>query len=215
MDRYVNFSDRNFFSINNLYGDFFSEYSQGIKHVKWNNFKWKGMTLMKDPMSLSIYQQLIQDLLPKTIIEFGTYDGGSASWMNDICKSLDIETKIYTFDKCFERVNKNLDENIKFFNLDNYNIKEFIKQNVKIFEGMVHPILVIEDSHENFVEVIEEIDIFLSCGDYLIVEDTIDECKHNALSLFLENKKYKVDAKYCDFWGYNNTWNYNSFLVKE
>ena len=48
-------------------------YLLDIKNTKWNKFKWKNLTLMKDPMTLTIYQQLIQDLKPRTIIEFGTH----------------------------------------------------------------------------------------------------------------------------------------------
>ena len=49
-----------------------------------NLFKWKDLTLMKDPMTLSIYLQLLQDVKPKTILEFGTYEGGSSLWMKDM-----------------------------------------------------------------------------------------------------------------------------------
>jgi len=42
-------------------------YSLNIKNTKWNKFKWKNLTLMKDPMTLTIYQQLIQDLKKSSI----------------------------------------------------------------------------------------------------------------------------------------------------
>ena len=65
------------------------------------------------------------------------------------------------------------------------------------------------------MELLTEIDQFLSKDDYLIVEDTIDEQKYQQMLEFLENDKYEVDTYYCDFWGYNNTWNFNSFLRKK
>ena len=63
---------------------FLNIYTQKIKEVKWNHHKWKGLTLMKDPMTLSIYMMMIQDIKPKTIMEFGTYDGISALWMEEL-----------------------------------------------------------------------------------------------------------------------------------
>ena len=60
-------------------------YIETIKTSKWKKHKWKGLTLMKDPMTLSIYM-MIQDIKPKTILEFGTCDGCSALWMEDIMK---------------------------------------------------------------------------------------------------------------------------------
>ena len=56
----------------------FEAYTLIIKRAKWTRFSWKGLTLMKDPMTLTIYLQLIQELKPKSILEFGTFVGGSA-----------------------------------------------------------------------------------------------------------------------------------------
>ena len=46
-----------------------------------------------------------------------------------------------------------------------------------LFEEMESPILMIEDSHINVPELIKSIDPFLRSGDYLIIEDTLDQKK--------------------------------------
>ena len=79
---------------------------------------------------------------------------------------------------------------------------------------MQHPVIVIEDSHENTVQLLAVIDRLMQPGDYLVVEDTLDVRKHRALEQFLMNSDYLVDTHYCDFWGFNNSWNFNSFLLK-
>lgn len=187
---------------------------QIIKTTKWNKFKWKGLTLMKDPLTLSIYQQLFNDVLPGTIIEFGAYEGGSALWMQDICKSLGLKTKIITFDINKENY-KCTDKDIEFYNLDCTHIKKFFEINYKSFENLKKPIVVIEDCHINVKEICTEVDKFLSTNDYLIVEDTLDFQKHSEMKSFLnQNKNYVIERNYCDFWGMNNTWNVNSFLRK-
>ena len=75
---------------------------------------------MKDPMTLSIYLQLLQDLKPKTILEFGTYEGGSALWMHDLMISLNLECKIHTFDINSEKVRLPNLESLIFHQLDNF-----------------------------------------------------------------------------------------------
>ena len=146
--RFVNIRERQFATVLHQFSvAFFNNYCQKIKHSKWNYSKWKGLTLMKDPMTLSIYMMMIQDIKPKTILEFGTYDGGSALWMEDIMKALSLDCKIHTFDINPDRVKLPRDRKIKYHELDNYKINDFIDQSRELFGNMESPILIIEDSH--------------------------------------------------------------------
>ena len=161
--RFFNIKERNFFSIISYFShNFVTEYANKIKDTKWNLFKWKDLTLMKDPMTLSIYLQLLQDVKPKTILEFGTYEGGSSLWMKDMTKSLGFECEIYTFDIDENKVKLTQDDDINFYCLDNYDIKKFVVDNKNLLSNLESPILVFEDSHENVIEVLTEIDQFLS-----------------------------------------------------
>jgi len=212
--RFVNLETRSFQGlILGLEENMFAYYAQTIKHSKWNFSKWKNLTLMKDPMTITVYLNLLQELKPKTILEFGTYDGGSALWMDDMMKSLNIDCTIHTFDINEERVNIPVNTNIHFHQVDNYKIADFIANN-PLFENLAHPVLVIEDAHANVFGLLNCIDKLLQSGDYLIVEDTLDSTKYKAFEKFANGKKYLVDKHYCDFWGHNNSWNINSFLKK-
>ena len=177
--RFVNIKSRQFATvIYQLPAAFLQNYFQIIKATKWNKHKWKGLTLMKDPMTLSIYMMMIQDIKPKTILEFGTYDGGSALWMEDIIKSLLLDCKIHTFDINPDRVKLPADSKIKYHELDNKKINDFIDQSRELFENMESPILIIEDSHVNVDEIVRSINPFLKSGDYLVIEDTLDRKKY-------------------------------------
>tara|TARA_Y100001968_G_scaffold112514_1_gene101969 strand:- start:9218 stop:9739 length:522 start_codon:yes stop_codon:yes gene_type:complete len=172
---------------------------------------------MKDPMSLTIYMMMIQELKPKTILEFGTFDGGSALWMNDIMVSLGLECVIHTFDINANRVNLPKGNNIKFHQLDNYKINDFVAENNNLFKDLTSPIIMIEDSHENSPNLIKAMDPFLRSGDYLVIEDTIDRKKYEltiSSEDCMQNMNYEVDTYYCDFWGINNSWNINSIFRK-
>ena len=216
--RFVNIKSRQFATvIYQLSAAFLTTYTQTIKASKWNKHKWKGLTLMKDPMTLSIYMMMIQDIKPKTILEFGTYDGGSALWMEDIMKSLSLDCKIHTFDINPDRVKLPEDSKIKYHELDNNKINEFIDQSRELFEKMESPILIIEDSHVNVDEVVRSVDPFLQSGDYIVIEDTLDRKKYQDTILSengIRSMNYEVDTYYCDFWGVNNSWNINSIFRK-
>ena len=207
--RFVNIKRRKFATvIYQLSLASLNNYIETIKTSKWKKHKWKGLTLMKDPMTLSIYMMMIQDIKPKTILEFGTYDGGSALWMEDIMKSLSLDCKIHTFDINPDRVKLPEDSKIKYHELDNKNINQFIDQSSELFENMESPILIIEDSHVNVDEVVKSIDPFLKSGDYLVIEDTLDRQKYQDTILSengISSMNYEVDTYYCDFWGVNNS----------
>lgn len=179
-----------------------------IKHTKWNVQKWRGLTLMKDPMSLSIYQQMLQDQRFKTIIEVGTYEGGAALWLEDVNKSIGNSCTIYTIDIDEDRVNLPAESSVIFEHLDVYNIEEFDVSNIE------HPVLVIEDAHENLEGVMAYFDLLLQPGDYLVIEDTISNPKYEQVKNFIQDKPYLVDTTYCDMWGYNNSFNLNSIFKK-
>ncbi len=216
--RFINIKNRQFATvIYQISAAFLGKYTQTIKATKWNHHKWKGLTLMKDPMTLSIYMMMIQELKPKTILEFGTYDGGSALWMEDTINSLPFDCNIHTFDINEERVNLPQNSKIKFHKLDNHNINKFVDANKSLFENFERPILMIEDSHENTNGLIRALNPFLNSGDYLIIEDTLDQKKYNETILSedgIRNMNYEVDTFYCDFWGVNNSWNVNSIFKK-
>lgn len=215
-ERFVDFEDRTFLStIHNFYSDFMGDYMDKIKQAKWHNFKWKGLTLMKDPMSVGIYQQMLQDQKPKTILEFGTFEGGSALWMKDMMTSLGEPCVIHTFDINQEQIKLAPTQGIEIHHLDNNKIVAFVEQHRELFETMEHPILLIEDSHVNANELLHTLDQFVHTGDYVLVEDTLSEWKHDMTGEFVKDHDYKVDTYYCDFWGYNNSWNVNSILCKQ
>jgi len=194
-----------------------NKYHEKIQHSKWNHHKWRGLTLMKDPMTLSIYMMMFQDLKPKTILEFGTAYGGTALWMEDTLKSLSIECDIHTFDINQEIIKLPEDSKIICHELDNNKIDEFIDQKRNFFEGLESPIIMIEDSHTNAARLVKSMDQFLKIGDYLVIEDTLSKRKYNETILSgngINTKIYKVDTHYCDLWGLNNTWNVNSIFKK-
>ena len=59
---------------------------------------WRGLVFLKDPFSIVTYQQLLWDVKPQTIIEFGANSGGSAVWMADVMKIYGFQTHVFSMD---------------------------------------------------------------------------------------------------------------------
>lgn len=59
---------------------------------------WRGIIVLKDPLSLTINQQLLWELKPQTVIEFGAYKGGSALWTADMLKIFECQSRVISVD---------------------------------------------------------------------------------------------------------------------
>ena len=69
-------------------------------------------------------------------------------------------------------------------------------------------------------------DPYLRCGEYILIEDGIVDTlgsagqfgggPNPAIREFLTGNKprYEIDSAFCDFFGYNVTWNTNGYLRK-
>ena len=53
---------------------------------------------MKDPLDQTILQQLLWELKPRTVIEFGAYKGGSALWIADLLKLFGCQSRVVSID---------------------------------------------------------------------------------------------------------------------
>ena len=53
---------------------------------------------MKDPLDLTIIQQLLWELKPQIVIEFGAYKGGSALWIADVLKMFGCKSRVISID---------------------------------------------------------------------------------------------------------------------
>lgn len=54
----------------------------------WTNTRWLGHTVLKTPLDLWVYQEILHELRPALIVETGTWSGGSALYMANICDLL-------------------------------------------------------------------------------------------------------------------------------
>lgn len=63
----------------------------------WKNTSWLGVPILKNPLDLWIYQEILYEIRPDLIIECGTFRGGSALFLASLCDLLG-QGRILTID---------------------------------------------------------------------------------------------------------------------
>ena len=61
-------------------------------------YTWRGVLCNKNPFDMALYPMLLWERKPRTIIEIGSKEGGSAIWLADICARFGIDVRIVSVD---------------------------------------------------------------------------------------------------------------------
>ena len=134
----------------------------------WTSFLGVGM--MKNPMDLWVYQELMTKLRPKTIVETGTFAGGSALWFAVLMDALGIDDgRVITIDLDDHR--KCQHDRITFVAGDSTSPALV----AAVMAEVEHPLLISLDADHSAAHVRKELDLYaphVQVGEYLVVEDT-------------------------------------------
>ncbi|NES64350.1 MAG: cephalosporin hydroxylase [Okeania sp. SIO2D1] len=227
------------------------EYRSDIPESAWksllqnNNLQtWKGMILAKGVSEITVYPMLMYELQPKTIIEIGAFNGGSAIWFADIAKALEIESYVYSTDIDLSLLDEKAKDHprVNFIEGDSNHIESVLPP--ELLSTLPHPWFITEDAHVNSAGILEYFhNNGLESGDYIIIEDTnplmwkrgikdekvigaydedypdqetLGERLMKELEGWLKNHEdeYLIDSYYLDMYGYNVSKNWNSVLKK-
>lgn len=194
-------------------------YSNGGR--TWSgNTSWLGYEVLKCPLDLFIYQEIIHETKPDTIIETGTGNGGTTHFLASICDFIDrgmiisIDTE-NTNHKSYLPSHKR----IKYFTGSSIS-EDTIHQIEDLINGRVMTIL---DSNHHKNHVLQELNIynkFVTTENYMIIEDTnlghpnpIDfEGPMEAIEEFLKtNQDFIIDESKHKFY---LTFNPNGYLKR-
>jgi cephalosporin hydroxylase len=131
---------------------------------------WMGVEMQKCPMDLWIYQEIVYECRPDLVIECGTWKGGSALYLANLCDILQ-HGMVLTID-VNRWVGFPIHSRIIYLTGDTVS-KEIVKQ-VKEFAGGFRNVMVVLDSDHTKPHVLKELEIysgFVTPRQYLIVED--------------------------------------------
>lgn len=137
----------------------------------WRNTYWMGTPVLKVPLDLWIYQEILFEVKPDLLIETGTYNGGSAYFFASIFDLIG-RGRILTID-VEDRPGRPKPDRITY--LRGSSIDASIFQAVKASIRPGDTVLVTLDSDHTQAHVLDELRLYsqlVSVGSYLIVDDT-------------------------------------------
>ncbi len=168
----------------------------------WHDTRWLGIPVLKCPLDLWVYQEILFEQKPDVIIECGTAYGGSAAFLAGICDLID-SGEVLTID--VKKIGgRPVHRRIKYL-VGNSVSDEVLTEVERLVQS--RKALVILDSDHSKDHVLEELRKycrFVTKGSYLIVEDAIvnghpiledfGEGPWEAIDEFLtENKDFVID----------------------
>ena len=186
-------------------------------------YRYRGVALQKNPFDLALYSLLLDRLRPRTLIEIGSYQGGSAIWFADQASVLGLDMNVLSID--LEVPATVASSSVNFLPGDARKLGTVLKP--ALMNGLARPLMVVEDSSHmagTTMAVLEFFDPWIRSGEYFVIEDGIlsdmrvdhlyDGGPLRAIEEFLEKStgKYEVDRDLCDYFGTNVTWNVNGYL---
>jgi cephalosporin hydroxylase len=136
----------------------------------WRNTYWLGTDVLKCPLDLWVYQELLYELRPDWIIETGTAFGGSASFLASICDVLG-SGQVLTIDP-LERAGRPRHPRIHY--LRGYSTDPEVLARVGHAVAGARSVLVLLDSDHSYENVLAELRAyhgFVTPGSYCVVED--------------------------------------------
>jgi len=137
----------------------------------WHDTYWMGTPILKCPLDMWIYQELIHEQRPDLIIETGTWNGGSALYMASLMDILG-HGRIITIDLDPQA---NLPEHPRITYWKDSSVAPEILAKLHQEVDGCQRVLVILDSDHSEAHVREELKYypaFVTLGSYLILEDT-------------------------------------------
>jgi cephalosporin hydroxylase len=210
--RFVPLANRPFFCAQHAW---FSSRAEDLRWVAAAK-TYKGLLNLKTPFDLVLYSNLIWELQPQTIFEFGALQGGSSLWFADQLEALVRGGAIHAFellDKCIHPRARH--PRLRFHHAD---LDDLDSLDPKLFADAPHPWLVIDDAHANIVELMRYVGSQMTKGDYYVMEDFLLAMDSRSEQIqrivdITEELGWVVDAKYVDAFGTNVTSSANSWFV--
>lgn len=175
---------------------------------------YKGLLCHKSPIDQWLYTAIIHELQPKTIIELGSFHGGSGLWLADQLEAMQVDGEVHSFDLLSKAVSPRAKhEKLHFHQAD---LKDFSSFDIDFLKSLPRPWLIVEDAHVNVLNTLSFFRALMKAGDYFIKEDTCmlgTAAEHLEYLRLAESMDLYVDRIYADAFGNNVTTAENTWFV--
>ncbi|MDG4666783.1 rhamnosyl O-methyltransferase [Mycobacterium sp. 236(2023)] len=142
----------------------------------WNKTTWLGVETWKSVADMWNYQEILFELKPSLIIEFGSNKGGSAQFFAHVMQRVGGPFKVLSVDVNHAPLDPTVkaDPDIAFIESSSTApaIAEQIKRLKAEYPGKIFAILDSDHSKDHVVAEMKLLRPLLSEGDYLLVEDS-------------------------------------------
>lgn len=145
-------------------------------NLVWTKTTYMGINCWKSVSDMWNYQEILSELQPSLVIEFGTRYGGSAVYFANIMRQIGQPFKVLTVDNSHKALDPRarLEPDVLFVESSSTDpaIAEQIQRLKNEYPGKIFAIL---DSDHSMNHVLAEMKLLrplLSAGDYLVVEDS-------------------------------------------
>jgi cephalosporin hydroxylase len=164
-------STRRRMSIDQAVADTFHRAYYDSARTTWGNTYWQGTLVLKCPLDLWIYQEIICETKPEVVIETGTFQGGSALFLASIFdllgrgRVLSIDLEAFPARRQHPRITY----------IEGPSTSTEVLQLVRQRVGPQDKSMGVLDSDHSREHVLREIEAykgFVSLGCYSVVEDT-------------------------------------------
>lgn len=139
----------------------------------WRTLTWRGVHALKCPFDLWIYQEIVHRVRPRTIVEVGVWNGGTALFLADMLDLADraSDARVVAID--IEAKPRPSHPRIEYVVGDSADPATFARARALIRPGGAT--MVILDSDHTKAHVLKELALYpalVTVGSYLVVEDT-------------------------------------------
>jgi|SRR5579871_1115235 len=142
----------------------------------WRSTTYLGIECQKWLGDLWNYQEILFNLKPSLVIEFGTHRGGSSLYFSDILQHVSPHSRVLTVDPDFGSIDAEVKENEHIEVLTSSSTEEIVAERIRqIRQEYSGPVFAILDSDHTKEHVLAEMKLLrplLQSGDYLVVEDS-------------------------------------------
>jgi cephalosporin hydroxylase len=184
-------------------------------------YRYRGVPLLKNPFDLALYPLLLERAQARTLIEIGSFGGGSALWFADRAPGM----RVWSID--LEPPTGVAHPAVTFRRGDARDLGAVLTP--ELMRSIDRPLLVVEDANHlagTTAAVLDFFDRWLQPGEFIVVEDgiltamrvaeTYEGGPLRAIHEFLERTggRYAIDRALCDYFGPNVTWNVDGYLQR-
>ena len=142
----------------------------------WVTTTWLGVPVQKSVSDMWNYQEILTELRPSLVVEFGTYMGGSALFFATIMERLRDDYVVFTVDIDRKPVRDEILAHKRIEIFTSPSTDDGVRQRLcDLRTAHPGPVFAILDSDHTEAHVLAELELLrtiLVRGDYLVVEDT-------------------------------------------